>query len=79
MGRTCAKNVVGNGMCLYAKTFNGPQVDEDFCGWGEAITVEWGLTAGNVNYPMGGCAANGYCAGAGATCTSDPASCTQNS
>ena len=79
MGRQFLSRVVGKGMCLYANTFNGPQVDEDFCGWGESVTVEGGMSAGNVNYPIGGCAVAGDCAWAGATCTADPANCTQNS
>ncbi len=78
MGRLWAAREPGKAMCLYANTFNGPQVGDDFCGWGETITVEGGMTAGGVNYPIGGCAVAGDCAGAGATCSADPATCSAN-
>lgn len=66
------------GMCLYATAFNGPTTSEDYCGWGEQITAS-GATAGVVNYPVGGCTTAATCAGASATCTLDPATCTQGS
>lgn len=62
-------------MCLYANTFNGPQLTDDFCGWDETIVVDGGMTATEVNYPIEGCTTTATCAGANAVCLIEAGTC----
>jgi len=54
LGRGSLVESTFHDMCLYASTFNGAVLTDDYCGWGETITNS-NVTAGVVNYPTSGC------------------------
>lgn len=56
-------------MCLYSTTFNGAVTTDDYSGSGESV-VATNVTAGQVNYPVGGCGSAGSCSWTG-TCRTD--------
>ncbi len=57
--RRLAEEMQAN-MCLFASTFNGAIVTDDYCGWQETITNS-NVSASKVNYPTSGCFVNGDC------------------